>query len=49
MMSDLFDKTTRGLATSINMRQLRQNIISSNVANAETPHYHAKKLDFEDA
>jgi flagellar basal-body rod protein FlgB len=48
-MPDLFDKTTQSLATSINMRQLRQNLISSNVANAETPGYHAKKLDFEDA
>lgn len=48
-MSDLFDKTTKGLATSINMRQLRHNLISSNVANAETPGFHAKKLDFEDS
>lgn len=48
-MSDLFDKTTNGLATSINMRQLRHNVISSNIANAETPNYHAKKLDFEDS
>ncbi len=48
-MSDLFDKTTNGLATSINMRQLRHNVIASNVANAETPNYHAKKLDFEDS
>lgn len=48
-MSDLFDKTTKGLAASLNMRQLRQNIISSNIANAETPNYHAKKLDFEEA
>lgn len=48
-MADLFDKTTVGLAASLNLRQLRQNVISSNVANAETPNYHAKKLDFEDA
>jgi flagellar basal-body rod protein FlgB len=48
-MSDLFDKTTLGLATSLNMRQLKHNLTSSNVANAETPGYHAKKLDFEDA
>lgn len=48
-MSDIFDKTTRGLAATLNMRQLRHNIISSNVANAETPNYHAKKLDFEEA
>lgn len=45
----LFDKTTQALQTSANMRQLRQNIISSNIANAETPGYHAKKLDFEEA
>jgi flagellar basal-body rod protein FlgB len=48
-MSDLFDKTTLGLATTLNMRQLKHNLVSSNVANAETPGYHAKKLDFEDA
>lgn len=45
----LFDKTTQALHASANMRQLRQNIISSNIANAETPGYHAKKLDFEEA
>jgi len=48
-MADIFDKTTKGLAASINMRQLRHNVISSNIANAETPNYHAKKLDFEEA
>lgn len=48
-MSDLFDKTTKGLAASLNMRQLRHNLIAANVANAETPNYHAKKLDFEEA
>lgn len=48
-MSTMFDKTTQALATSVNMRLLRHNIISSNVANAETPGYHAKKLDFEEA
>jgi flagellar basal-body rod protein FlgB len=42
-------KEEKGLAASINMRQLRQNVISSNIANAETPNYHAKKLDFEEA
>lgn len=48
-MSSLFDKTTGALQTSLNMRQLRHNLTSSNIANAETPGYHAKKLDFEDA
>jgi flagellar basal-body rod protein FlgB len=48
-MSNLFDKTTDALATSIRMRQVRHNVTSSNIANAETPNYHAKKMDFEDA
>lgn len=48
-MADLFDKTTRALGASVNLRQLRNSVISSNVANAETPGYQAKKLDFEDA
>jgi flagellar basal-body rod protein FlgB len=45
----LFDKTTNALATSLTMRQLRHNVTAANVANAETPGYHAKKVDFEDA
>ena len=45
----LFDNTTNALQTSIGMRQVRQNITSSNIANAETPGYHAKKVDFEEA
>lgn len=48
-MSGLFDKTTKALGASINFRQLRQDVISSNIANAETPGYKAKKLDFEAA
>ena len=45
----LFDKTTSALQSSLAMRQLRHNLTSSNIANAETPGYHAKKVDFEDA
>jgi flagellar basal-body rod protein FlgB len=48
-MADLFDKTTRALGASLNLRQTRNNVISSNIANAETPGYQAKKVDFEDA
>jgi flagellar basal-body rod protein FlgB len=48
-MSQMFDKTTSALSTALNMRLLKHNITSSNIANAETPHYHAKKLDFEEA
>lgn len=48
-MADLFDKTTRALGATLNLRQTRNNVISSNIANAETPGYQAKKVDFEDA
>lgn len=48
-MSNLFDKTTSALQTAADMRHLKHDIISSNIANAETPGYHAKKLDFEEA
>lgn len=49
MSNGLFDKTTGALATSIAMRQMRNTVVSSNIANAETPGYHAKKMDFEGA
>ena len=48
-MSGMFDTTTDALAASINMRLLRHNVTSANVANAETPGYKAKVLDFEEA
>lgn len=48
-MSQIFDKTTSALGTALNMRLMKQNVISSNIANAETPGYHAKKMDFEEA
>ena len=43
------DKTLEALATSLNFRQMRQELISSNIANAETPGYKAKRLSFEEA
>lgn len=43
------DKTLEALATSLNFRQMRQEIIASNIANAETPGYKAKRLSFEEA
>lgn len=49
MSSGLFDKTTNALATSLGMRQLRHTVTSSNIANAETPGYQARKMDFEGA
>ncbi|MBF0312324.1 MAG: flagellar basal body rod protein FlgB [Oligoflexia bacterium] len=43
------DKALKALATSLNFRQMRQDVISSNIANSETPGYKAKRVDFEDA
>jgi flagellar basal-body rod protein FlgB len=48
-MADLFDKTTKALGASVNLRQIKNNVITSNIANAETPGYQAKKVDFENA
>ncbi len=46
---DVSDKTLQALTTAINFREMRQELISSNVANANTPGFKAKKLDFEEA
>ena len=43
------DKTIQALATSLNFRQMRQEVLSANVANAETPGYKAKRVSFEEA
>jgi flagellar basal-body rod protein FlgB len=43
----LFDKTTSALDTSLNMRLLKQDVLSANIANAETPGYKAQRVDFE--
>ena len=43
------DKTIDALATALNFRQMRQEILASNIANAETPGYKSKRIDFEAA
>jgi flagellar basal-body rod protein FlgB len=48
-MNQIFDNTLKALAMSTKMRELRQNVISANVANAETPGYKSKVVDFENA
>ncbi|MBT7906959.1 MAG: flagellar basal body rod protein FlgB [Marinovum sp.] len=34
-------------ATALNLRERRNNIIGSNIANAATPHYKARDINFE--
>jgi len=44
----IFSKTVDVLGKSIDLRAKQQNLISSNIANAETPNYVPKALAFED-
>ena len=46
-MGDVFDPTVGALNTALNLRLLNQNVISANIANADTPGYKAKRVDFE--
>lgn len=49
-MSDgLLDPTIGALNTSLNLRLVNQNVISSNIANADTPGYKAQAMEFESA
>lgn len=48
-MKSIFDKTTDTLGASLAFRSLRHNVATANIANAETPGYKAKVVDFEDA
>ena len=43
----IMDTTMKTLAASLDLRQMRNETISSNIANAQTPGYRAKRLDFE--
>jgi flagellar basal-body rod protein FlgB len=45
----IFDSTIGALNTSMNLRLMNQNVISANVANADTPGYKAKTVEFESA
>lgn len=46
-MSDLFDNTVGVLSKSMDMYLQRHAIISDNIANADTPFFKARRLDFE--
>ncbi|OFZ21053.1 MAG: flagellar basal-body rod protein FlgB [Bdellovibrionales bacterium GWB1_55_8] len=44
-----FDPTIGALNTALNLRLANQNVISGNIANADTPGYKTKKMEFEGA
>ena len=43
------DKALQALAAATKFREMRQEIISSNIANKDVPGYKTKRLDFEAA
>lgn len=46
-MSTIFDTSTEVLEKSLDFYSLRQSIIADNIANAETPFYKARQVEFE--
>ncbi len=45
----IFDRTMQLLERSLDLRGARQQVIAANIANEETPKYHAKDLNFGQA
>ena len=48
-MIDRLDTEISTLRTAMNLRAYRQEVLASNIANADTPHYKARDLDFSAA
>ena len=45
----IFDRTMQLLNRTLDLRQARQQVIASNIANEETPGYRAAELNFQDS
>jgi len=45
----IFDPVIQGLGSALDMFQARHRVLTENVANAETPGYRARDLDFSSA
>jgi flagellar basal-body rod protein FlgB len=48
-MKDLLDKQLHFHQGALNLRAQRQELLASNIANADTPHYKAQDIDFKEA
>ena len=46
-MTSRLDETMRFHQTALNLRAYRQQVIASNIANADTPNFKARDLDFQ--
>ena len=49
MSIKVFDQTFESLSRALDLRTENQTVIASNIANADTPGYQAKELNFEKA
>jgi len=49
MAATLFDTTMRGLTEALTIHQKRHQVLTSNLANVETPGFRAQDLDFATA
>ena len=45
----IFDRTMQLINRTLDLRQARQRVIASNIANEETPSYRATELNFQDS
>ncbi|MEW6513278.1 MAG: flagellar basal body rod protein FlgB [Pseudomonadota bacterium] len=48
-MIDRLDQDLSTLRNAMNIRGYRQEVLASNIANADTPHYKARDVDFKSA
>lgn len=48
-MIDRLDQDLSALRNAMNIRGYRQELLASNIANADTPHYKARDVDFKGA
>ena len=48
-MKTLFDRQIQFHQTALNLQAYRQQLIASNIANADTPNYKARDIDFRSA
>ena len=48
-MTDRLDALLQVKRTALNARAYRQELLASNIANADTPHYKARDVDFKGA
>lgn len=48
-MIDRLDQDLRFTRTALNLRGYRQELLASNIANADTPHFKARDIDFSAA